>query len=153
MGWFSNLHYCTFKDTLKTFVNFKNKQWSVWSNVFWYVSSESLFNTLYIDIKSITKNALFFLSRAPTHHSFAFNSWFLYKLKHKVRLSKRMWGISYFQYWFIFFKVYIFVQQKACTLWLYTLKRHNFFQNWNIRKATHAFVLLDLWFLSCNKNF
>ena len=60
------------------------------------IYSESLFNTLYIDVKpkceknflqakqTGTKNALFFLSRAPTHHSFTFNSRFLYKLKRKV---------------------------------------------------------------------
>ena len=35
-----------------------------------------------------TKNALFFLSWAPTHHSFTFNLWFLYELKDKVHLSK-----------------------------------------------------------------
>ena len=34
-----------------------------------------------------TKNALFFLSRAQTHHSFTFNLRFLYEVKHKVRLS------------------------------------------------------------------
>ena len=28
---------CPFKDTLKAFVDFKKKQKSVWSNVFWYV--------------------------------------------------------------------------------------------------------------------
>ena len=49
-----------------------------------YVYSEIVFNTLYIKIKHIrivhmskkinsTKNALFFLSGAPTHHSFTFN--------------------------------------------------------------------------------
>ena len=47
-----------------------------------------LLNTLYIEIKhvlknflsdklNITKNVLFFLSQAPTHHSFSFNLWFL----------------------------------------------------------------------------
>ena len=35
-----------------------------------------------------TKNALFFLSQASTHHSFTFNLRFLYELKHKIRLSK-----------------------------------------------------------------
>ena len=40
-----------------------------------------------------TKNALFFLSRGPTYHSFTFNSQFLYKLEHKVRLSKTVCGI------------------------------------------------------------
>ena len=33
-----------------------------------------------------TKNALSFLSRVPTSHSFNFNSRFLYYLKHKVHL-------------------------------------------------------------------
>ena len=43
-----------------------------------------------------TKNALFFLSRAPTYHSFSFNLRFLYELKHQVRLSKTERGISIF---------------------------------------------------------
>ena len=43
-----------------------------------------------------TKNALLFLSRAPTHHSFTFNFRFLYELKHKVRLSKAVYGIFHF---------------------------------------------------------
>ena len=48
----------------------------------------------------------FFLSQAPTHHSFTFNLRFLYELKHKVRLSKTVCGI----FRFVFIKVYIFVQ-------------------------------------------
>ena len=36
------------------------------------------------DKTSGTKNALFFLSRVPTHHSFTFNLQFLYEQKHKV---------------------------------------------------------------------
>ena len=63
-----------------------------------------------------TKNALFFLSRAPTHHSFTFNLWFLYEQKHKVRISKTVYGISHFQFRSVFIKVYIFVQQNAWTL-------------------------------------
>ena len=52
-----------------------------------YLHSESLCNTLYIgtqmlkkipsDKTNSTKNALLFLSQAPTHHSFAFYLWFL----------------------------------------------------------------------------
>ena len=53
-----------------------------------YIYSESLFNTLCIELKQIfkkfpsdkinmTKNALFLISRAPTHHSFTFNLQFL----------------------------------------------------------------------------
>ena len=63
-----------------------------------------------------TKNALFFLSRAPTHHSFTFNLRFLYELKHKVRLSKTVCGIFHFRLRFVFIKVYIFAQKNAWTL-------------------------------------
>ena len=63
-----------------------------------------------------TKNALFFLSRAPTHHSFTFNLRFLYELKHKVRLSKTVCGNFHFRVRFAFIKVYIFVQQNAWAL-------------------------------------
>ena len=65
-----------------------------------------------------TKNALFFLSRAPTHHSFTFNLQFLYELNHKVRLSETMCGIFYFRFRVAFIKVCIFVQQNAWTLCL-----------------------------------
>ena len=57
------------------------------------------------------KKCYFFLSRAPTHDSFTFNSRFLYELKHKVRLSKSVYAI--FTFHFVFIKVYIFVQQKV----------------------------------------
>ena len=63
-----------------------------------------------------TKKALFFLSRAPTHHSFTFNLRFLYQLKHKVCLYKTVCGIFHFRFRFVFIKVYIFVQQNAWTL-------------------------------------
>ena len=42
-----------------------------------------------------TKNALFFLTEAPTHDSFTFNLQFLYG-KCNVRLSKTVCGIFYF---------------------------------------------------------
>ena len=42
------------------------------------------------------ENILFFLWGAPTHHSFTFNSQFLYELKHKVDFSKAIVGISIF---------------------------------------------------------
>ena len=69
---------------------------------------------------NVTKNALFFLSRAATHHSFTFNLRFLYELKHKVRLSKTVSWIFHFR--------------------SLTLKRHNSFQNQNNRKVTHSFA-------------
>ena len=54
-----------------------------------------------------TKNALFFLSRAPTHHSFTFNLRFLYELKHKVRLSKTVCGI-FDSFWFLLKIIFLF---------------------------------------------
>ena len=39
------------------------------------------------DKMNVTNNGVFFLSQAPTHHSFTFNLQFLYELKHKVHLS------------------------------------------------------------------
>ena len=68
------------------------------------------------DKTSGTKNVLFFLLRAPTHHSFTFNLQFLYGLKHKVRLPEYMRGIFHFRFGFVFINVYIFVQQSAWTL-------------------------------------
>ena len=56
-----------------------------------------------------TKIALFFVSRAPTHHSFAFNLHFLRQQKDKVHLSKTVCGIFDVQFRFVFIKVYIFV--------------------------------------------
>ena len=43
-----------------------------------------------------TKNALFFLSQAPTHHSFTFSFAFLYEAKHKVHISQIVRRIFYF---------------------------------------------------------
>ena len=63
-----------------------------------------------------TKNALFFLSQPPIHHSFTFNLRFLYELEHNVRLSKTVCGVFHFQFCFVFIKVYILVQQNAWTL-------------------------------------
>ena len=63
-----------------------------------------------------TKNAPFFLSQPPIHHSFTFNLRFLYELEHNVRLSKTVCGVFHFQFCFVFIKVYILVQQNAWTL-------------------------------------
>ena len=58
---------------------------------------------------NFTKNALFLLSRAPTHHSFTFNLRFLYELKGKVCLSKTVCVIFHFRFRVVFIKVYVFV--------------------------------------------
>ena len=65
-----------------------------------------------------TKNALFSLLRAPTHHSFTFNLRFLYELMHKVHLSKTMCGFLHFRFRFVFIKGYIFGQKNTWTLCL-----------------------------------
>ena len=61
-----------------------------------------------------TKNALFFISQALTHHSFTSNLQFLYELK--VRFSKTVYAIFHFRFRFVFIKAYIFIQQNAWTI-------------------------------------
>ena len=141
-----------FKVTLKAFDDFKNTQKSFWSNVFWYVIVCIFWKCIQYTIhwdktqmlkkflwtKQIVQNKTFFLLKAPSHHSFTFNLLFLYELKYNVRLSKTVCGIFYFQFRFVFIKVYIFVQQNVYGL--FEFKRHNSYQKWNNRKITHSFV-------------
>ena len=103
---------------------------SIWRNSFWYVIYyESLVNKLHIVMKhkgekiffgqnKVYKKLTLFFSWARTHHSFTFDSRFLYELKHKPRLFKTVCSIFHSQFRFVFIKVYIFVQQNVCTLWL-----------------------------------
>ena len=105
-------------------------------------------NKVFSDKINGTQNAFFFLSRAPTHHSFTFNFWFLYELKHKVRLSKTVFGIFHFRFRFVIIKViYIFVQQNAWTLWLWNVTIPFKIK---ITKKPRTVLLPDLWFLSCH---
>ena len=108
----------------------------VYSNGFWFVkvciSWKCIQDAVHYDKTQMlkkfpsdkingTKYVLFFLLRAPTHHSFTFNFLnlrFLYELKHKVLFSKTVCLIFYFWFPLVFIKVYIFVQQNAWTLWL-----------------------------------
>ena len=79
------------KDTWKAFHQFKKKQEKCMELCFLIcksLRSENSFNTIYVEIKheckrknsfrqnKCYKNALFFLSQAPTHHRFTFNSQF-----------------------------------------------------------------------------
>ena len=81
----------------------KNKQKSVWSKSFRYLKVFIFWKFIQYNIHwdktkmlkksprrkvTVQKNALFFPSRVPTHHSFTFNLRFLYELKHKVCRSK-----------------------------------------------------------------
>ena len=54
---------------------------------------------------NVTKNTLSFLSWAPSHYSFTFNSQFLYEVKHMVHLSKTVCEISHFLLCLVFIKV------------------------------------------------
>ena len=87
----------------------------------------------------LQKNVIFFLSRAPTHHSFTFNSRFIYDSKHNVRLSKTVCGTFHFRFRFVF-KVYIFVQQKAWT------RLYNVISPFKIKRKEkpHTVLLPDL---------
>ena len=74
-----------------------------------------------------TKHALFSLSRAPiiTLLLLSWNTWFV---------SQAVCGIFHFPFRFAFIKFYILVQQNA-----WTLKRHDFFQNWQFCCQTSDF--------------
>ena len=114
---------------LYTISKLSNK--SIWSHVFWYVKVYIFWKFIkYIihwdktqtleqfpsDKINVAKNALLFLLRAPTHHSFTFNLLLLYELKHMVHLSKTVCRILHFRFYLVFMKFHIFVQQKAWTL-------------------------------------
>ena len=121
-------------DILKAFDQFKNKQQKCMKHCFllhkvcmlWKCIQYTIHWNEILMLKKFssdkingTKNKLFFLSQALTHHSFTFNLQFLYELKHKVCLSKTVSGIFHFWFGLVFIKVYIFVQQNAWTLWIW----------------------------------
>ena len=103
-----------------------------------------------LDKINVTKNALLFLSRVTTHHSFPFNPQFLYELEHMAHLSKTMCGIFNFCFRLVFIKFYIFVHKFMDSL---TLKLHNSFQNKNNRKARHSFAARPLIFKFSTRSF
>ena len=145
------------KTNSKAFDDFKNKQKSVWSNVFWYVKvcvfQKCIQYTIYWDKTQMlkkfpsekvsgTKNAMLFLSRAPTRHNFTFNSQFLFELKYKVCLSKILYGIFHFRFRFIFIKD--FCSTKFMNSLTFRTK---------ITEKPQTVLLPEQWFLSCNKKF
>ena len=107
------------KDMLKGCDYFKDKQNIVWSIAFWYVKIcifwKCIQYNMHCDKKQMlknfpshkingTKNASFFLSRAPTHQNFTFDFQFIYKLRHKVCLSNTVCGIFHIWFPFVFIK-------------------------------------------------
>ena len=90
---------------------------------------------------------LFFFFCEPQLFSFTFKLRLLYELKCKVHHLLCV-GFSIFDC-LVFIKIYIFVPQKAWTLWLWTVIitfKIKIIQN------PHTLLLPDLWFLSWNKN-
>ena len=79
----------------------------------------------------------FFLSQAPTRHSFTFNLRVLYKVKHKVCLSLKPCVRFLIFNSISFLLKFIFYFNKMHGL--FEFKRHNSFQNQNNGKATHNF--------------
>ena len=57
----------------------------------------------------------FFFRELQLIKSFTFNLRFLYELRHKARLFKTVCEIFHFRFRLVFIKVYIFVQQNACS--------------------------------------
>ena len=123
-----------------------------------------MFNTLYIETKQMLKISLGQNKRYEKCTLFSFDIFFfdfflfsftfdlklLYKLKHKVRLSKSIWGIFHFQFRFVFVKVNVFVHQKSWTLWLWkVIIRFKI----KITEKRNMLLLPHLWILSCNKKF
>ena len=99
---------------------FKTSNESAWSNVLWYVKvyifwkfiqctlrwdKTQMVKKIPLDKMNVTKNTLSFLSWAPSHYSFTFNSQFLYEVKHMVYLSKTVCEISHFLFCLVFIKV------------------------------------------------
>ena len=101
------------KDYWRFSMIFKVSNKIIYSNVFWYKKvyiywkfiqcktqwdKPQILKKFPLEKLSVTKNPLFVLSRAPTHHSFTLNSQFLYELKHIVHLSKTVFGIFHFRF-------------------------------------------------------
>ena len=77
-------------------------------------------------------NFLNFRSRAKSHHSFIFDSRFLYELKYKVFLSTSVWKFTFF-----------FNQKHG----VFDFKTSKF------SEQSRMLLLPNLWFSSFNKNF
>ena len=128
------------------------------SNVFWYVKvcilrnctqyttnwdKTQIFKNFPWDKRSSTKNALFFLLRVQTHHTFIFNLQFLYELKCKVHV----WD---FPFRSVFIKVYVFVQLNAWTVYLW-----NNISPFKIKIIEKPLIVMlpHVCFLGCTKYF
>ena len=111
------------KDTLNAFNNFKNKQNSAWSNV--YIYFESVLSTLYTETKHKCKKISFGQNKQYKKcllFSFTSSNSSQFHFQFEILIWAEAHFIVqgfHFSILFIFIKVYIFVQENACTLWNY----------------------------------
>ena len=96
-----------------------------------FVYSKSVFNTLYIEIKKTNvkkfpSDKINGTKNVQPHHSSTFNLRLLHELKHNVRLSKSVCGIFHCQFCLVLIKfIFLFSEMHG----LLTFKRLNSFQN------------------------
>ena len=146
------------KDTPKAFDNFKNKQKSVWSNVFWYVKVcifwKCVQYTIHWDKAQMlkkfpsdkingTKMPSFFFRELQLITVLLLICNFYMSWSTKVVSVKLCGKFSVFDSISFLLKFYIFVQQNAWTLWLYNVIIP--FKVKLIGKSL-AIFLPDLWF-------
>ena len=117
-----------------------------------YIYSESLFNTLYIEIKQLLKkfpldkingikNAFFFLWRAPTHHTFTFDLQFFYEIRHKcVGFSFSITSRFYVNLCFYLTKI-----MNSLTFKLFKLKKLKFSECHFFSIVTFKGTLIQIW--------
>ena len=105
----------------------KTSNKSVWNNIFWYVKvcifwkciqytinwdKTQMLKKFPLDKINGTKNTLFFLLQAQTHHSFTYNLRIFYKLKRRFHLSKTVWNFPFSILFFFFVLKLIFLFSK-----------------------------------------
>ena len=141
-------HFFVLKCYLRLFTILKTSKKDVWSNDFWYVKVYIFWKlmqyTIHWDKTQTLKKFPSDKINAAKTALFFFRELQLITVLLLIRRSTRFiflrlcLGLSHFRFRFIFIAVYIFVQQKELTL--LSLKRHNYFQNKNNRKAKQNFA-------------
>ena len=121
--WISSLSfYLRIHRRLSAILKTSNK--SIWNDAFWYHEAYIFWKfslyTIHWDKTTVNKNFLWTKCYKKCTLSFPELqlTTILPQLKHEVHLFSCVCGIFHFQFHLIFIKVYIFMQQKAWTLWL-----------------------------------
>ena len=153
--------WISLKDTLKAFGGFKTSNNSVWSNVLdmeTYIYSDSLFNTLYSEIKHKFWKKISFGQNKRHNKAFFFPSELqLITVLLLICNSYTSWSTRFISlncmqgflfsissrfYWSLYF---CSTKSTDSLTW----KRHNLFKI-NIIEKPHIVLFPYLWFLSCN---